>query len=157
VMSSIYVDVKIGGARARLIVRSLVDTGAEISLLPVNLARRIGAWKTKRQITVVGVHNQSRTLQLIVCRIWVPSLGNIGGRVPFAMTDNDQEPIIGMDVLKPMGISINTKTGVLSVQNEVWEAFKTLAGAGVAFYAGISLLEALSGSKKRRYRRPTRR
>lgn len=152
-MSSIYVNAKIGGARARLNIRSLVDTGAEISSLPENLARCIGAWKTNRQTTVVGVHNQSRTLQLIVCRIWFPSLGNIGARVPFAMTDNDQEPIIGMDVLKPMGISINTKTGVLSVQNEVWEAFKTLAGAGVAFYAGISLLEALTENKKRQRRR----
>lgn len=156
-MSSIYEKVRIGGVRERVIVHCLVDTGAEISLLPVNLARHIGVWETKRQITVVCVHNQSRTLQLIDCRIWFPSLGNVDGQVRFAMTDNDQEPIIGMDVLKRIGISINTKTGVLSIQNEVWEVFKTFAGAGLALYAGINLLEALSGNKRRQHRHPTRR
>jgi len=155
-MSSIYVNVRISGARASSIVRSLVDTGAEVSLFPVNLAKRIGAWTTNRQITVVGVHGQSRTLLLIACRILFPSLGNLGGQVICAMIDENREPIIGMDVLRPMGVSINTKTGALSVRNEVWEAFKTLAGVGVAFYASISLLEAMSGSKKRRHRRPIR-
>ena len=57
------------------------------------------------------------------------------------ISDVEKEPIIGMDVLKPLGIGIETKTGELSIKNEIWEAFKTISGIGVTFFLGVKILE----------------
>jgi hypothetical protein len=46
-----------------------------------------------------------------------------------------------MDVLKPLGISVDTASHQLSVKNEVWEAFKTLAAIGILVVGGVKLLE----------------
>jgi len=43
--------------------------------------------------------------------------------------------------LKPLGIGIETKTGELSIKNEIWEAFKTISGIGVTFFLGVKILE----------------
>jgi len=48
-----------------------------------------------------------------------------------------------MDVLKSLGINIDTKTEELSIKHEVWEAFKTLSGIGVAFFLGVKIIEKL--------------
>ena len=58
-----------------------------------------------------------------------------------AVSDVEREPIIGMDVLKLLGVSIDTKTGELSIKNEIWEAFKTISGVGVALFIGTKILE----------------
>ena len=64
------------------------------------------------------------------------------------ISDVEKEPIIGMDVLKPLGIGIETKTGELSIKNEIWEAFKTISGIGVAFFLGVKILEKLFEEEK---------
>ncbi len=55
----IYVDVKLGGETREVIESAVVDTGAEISLIPLSLATNIGAWSTNQQTNVVGVHGQA--------------------------------------------------------------------------------------------------
>ena len=140
----IYADVKIKGARNEIIEKALVDTGADISLMPFSLARSIGAWRTNQQVDVAGIHGEARTLPIIVANLHFPSLNNIGGRLPFAMSNTERELIVGMDILNPLGIAIDTKTHQLSVKNEIWEAFKTLAGIGVLIFGAVKVLEALS-------------
>ena len=150
----IYPDVKLQGERNEIIERGLIDTGAEISLMPLSIAAKIGAWRTNQQTNVVGIHGEGRTLPIIVAHLYFPSLNNIGGKFPFAMSNTEQELsvgmdieqklIVGMDILKPLGITIDTKTHQLSVKSEIWEAFKTLTTVGVLVYGGLKLLDALS-------------
>lgn len=140
----IDVDVKLQGARSEIIETALIDTGAEISMMPLSIAANIGAWRTNQQTNVVGVHGETRILPIIVACLDFPSLNNVGGQFAFAMSNSGQELIVGMDILKPLGITIDTKTHQLYVKNEIWEAFKTLSAIGVLFIGGIKLLEALS-------------
>lgn len=140
----IYVEVCLQGETNYTSYGALVDTGAELSLIPSSIARSIGAWSTSQQTNVIGVHGQGRILPIVVANIYFPSLNNAGGEVAFAMSDVEQEPIIGMDILKPLGIIVDTKTSKLSINNEIWEAFKTLATIGVLVWGGIKILNKLS-------------
>ena len=146
----IQVNVKLKGERNEIIEKALVDTGAEISLMPLSMAKSIGAWHTNTQTSVVGVHGIAKTLPIIAVHLSFLSLKNIGGQFLFAMAtprpEDTLEPelIVGMDILKPLGIIVDTKTHRLSVKNEIWEAFKELTALGVIFFAGIKLFEALS-------------
>ena len=141
---SIYEDVKVRGARNEIIENALIDSGAEISLMSVDIASNIGAWRSNQQVNVEGVHGESRTLPLIFSYLNFPSLNDIGGQFAFAMSNTGRELIVGMDILNPLGIIIDTKTRHLSLKNEVWEAFKTLSAVGVLFIGGVKILEALS-------------
>lgn len=140
----IYVEVHLQGETNYTSHSALVDTGAELSLIPSSIARDIGAWSTSQQTNVVGVHGQGRILPIVVANLCFPSLNNVGGEVAFAMSDVEQELIIGMDILGPLGIIVDTKTGKLSIKNEVWEAFKTLATVGVLVWGGIKVVQKLS-------------
>jgi predicted aspartyl protease len=139
----IYKPIKFKGARRRITKQSLIDTGANISLIPIELARHIGAWRTNQNVNVKGVHGQQRPLPLGKIGIFFPDLGNKGGYFLVAVSDVEEVPIIGMDVLKPLGINIDTKTEELSIKHEVWEAFKTLSGIGIAFFLGVKIIEKL--------------
>ncbi len=140
----IYTDIKLRGARNEIIEKALIDTGAEISLLPLNIAKKIGAWSTNRQTNVVGIHGKSKTLPIIVAYFYFPLLNSVGGKFEFVASNTGKELIVGMDILKPLGITIDTKTQQLLVKNEIWEAFKTLSAVGVLVYGGVKLLEAMS-------------
>jgi predicted aspartyl protease len=140
----IYVEVDLQGETNYTSHEALVDTGADISLIPLSIARDVGAWNTSQQTNVVGVHGQSRILPIVVANLYFPSLNNVGGEVAFAMSDVEQELIIGMDILRPLGIIVDTKTSQLSIKNEIWEAFKTLATVGVLVWGGIKVIKKLS-------------
>jgi len=139
----IHEDVLVKGEREEIVVRALIDTGAEISIIPHSLASRIGAWSTSQAVNVAGVHGQARTFPLVVSYIYFPSLKNVGGQLTLAMSNGD-ELIVGMDILSPLGITIDTRTHELSVKNEIWEAFKALSAIGVIFFAGVKIVEVLS-------------
>ena len=140
----IYKPIKFKGARSETIRKSLIDTGASISLVPKELAITVGAWRTDQSKKLTGIHGQSRVLPIVKIGIFFPELGNKGGDFLAAVSDVEKEPIIGMDVLKSVGISINTKTGELLIQNEIWEAFKTFS----AMFVGVKVLEKLFGEEK---------
>ena len=140
----IYAEVQLQGETTFISQNALVDTGAEISLIPSSIARNVGAWNTNQQTNVVGVHGQGRILPIVVANLYFPSLNNVGGEVAFTMSDVEQEVIVGMDILEPLGIIVDTKTGQLSIKNEIWEAFKILATVGVIAWGGIKALQKLS-------------
>lgn len=139
----IYKTVRFDGAISFVYEKALIDTGADISMIPLRIATLIGAWNTGQTINIIGVHGQARTLPLGVADVYLPILNDIGARFPIAVSDVEEEPIIGMDILEPLGIEINTGTQELSVKNEVWEAFKTLSGLGLIFFVGIKTLDTL--------------
>lgn len=143
--------VLIKGERKQTLVNALIDTGASVSMLSESVAREIGAWLTNRSIHVTGVHGDTREMDVLLADISFPNISNVGGRFTFAM---GQSTIVGMDILKPLGVVIDTSTGKLRVKNDTWEAFKTLAATG-AIVLGISMaLGAISeGPHKRSPRR----
>ena len=147
-MRRIYESVKFKGARGETLIKSLIDTGTDISLMPLKIARQIGAWRTNQTINVKGIHGQSKILPLCVVDIFFPSLNNIGGRFGVVVSDTEDTPIIGMDILKLLGITIDTKLNCLYVKNEIWEAFKTLAGVELLIYEGLKLLETISEEER---------
>lgn len=140
----INVDVQLEGETNLITQTALIDTGAEISIMPSSMARNIGVWSTNQQTNAVGVFGQGRTLPIIVADIHFPSLKNVGAQFPFAMSDVEQELIVGMDILTPLGVIVNTQTGQLSIKNETWEAFKILTAIGIIVWGGIKVVKKLS-------------
>jgi len=138
----IYKDIKFKGAREEVIKKALIDTGAERSLMPVELAKEVSAWRTKQEINIVGIHKQGKKLPVDIAGVFFPSLNNIGGNFLVAVTPIEKEPIIGMDILGPLGISIDARTHQLSVKNAIWEAFKTLSAIGILTYGVIKIIDS---------------
>lgn len=137
----IYHSIQLQASRAQAPYNALIDTGAEISMIPSSAASVVGAWRTDYTQSVTGVHQDTKTFPMVVAYLSFPDL-NVGGRFPFVMSGLSQEVVIGIDILKPLGISIDTATNRLSVKSEVWEAFKTLAALGVLVVGGIKILES---------------
>jgi predicted aspartyl protease len=137
----IYHPIQLRASRCGFARNALVDTGAELSMIPSETASAVGAWLTNYSQALTGVHQDTKSFPVVLVDISFPAL-NVGGRFPFAMSNLMTEVIIGMDVLKPLGISIDTTTSQLSVKNEVWEAFKTLAGIGVLVVGAIKILDS---------------
>lgn len=128
------------GSRGQVIANALIDTGAEVSVMPTGAAQEVGAWLTNYNQALTGIHGDTRAFAVVVANIEFSAL-KVAGRFAFAMSDFTSEVIIGMDVLRPLGISVDTASHELSVKNAVWEAFKTLAAIGVIVVGGVKLLE----------------
>lgn len=141
----IYQNIRFHGAINTVYGKALIDTGADISMIPLGLAEMIGALHICKVINIRGVFGQDRTLPLRTMCICFPSLKNIGMQIPVAVSDVEQIPIIGMDVLKPLGITIDTKTGQLSVKHEGWEVFKTMAGVVAIIIFGAEVVDYAFG------------
>jgi len=70
-------------------------------MLPFDLAREIGAWRTGDEMNIVGVHRDSRMLEVVKANVRFPLLSNVGG--PSRIVMGDGELIVGMDILRPLG------------------------------------------------------
>jgi predicted aspartyl protease len=152
----IYKSVNFQGAKSTILAKALIDTGASITLIPLGLAQKIGARLTGQSIIVSGVNDKiGRALPCGVANITFPSLDNKGGPFFLVVSDVENKPIIGIDILTPLGIHIDTKTQELSIKNESWEAFKTLTASGALFLGaleGLKALEKLLNKKQARKR-----
>lgn len=118
--------------------------GAQISVIPTQIGRKIGAVETGYFTNLVGYTNEirSKKVPLVVAQIYFPSVKK-RANVLFAMDKKTRKILIGMNILSPLGIIPNPKTGKLEVKNEIWEAFKTLSGTGVVIYGAIKVTEAV--------------
>jgi len=134
-------NVHIRGQHKQTLSNALIDTGASVSMLAEKEAHRIGAWLTNHSIHVSGVHGDTRKLDVLLADIKFPGLGDVGGRFAFVL---GQATIVGMDILNPLGVVIDTSTGELSVKNDVWESFKTIAATGVIVWGAAKVLDAIS-------------
>lgn len=139
----IYKQILFQGAETEIIENALIDTGAEISMIPKGLANSIGAWHTNQNMDIIGVHNHKRTLPIGIANIYFSSLDDVGGQFSIAISDLEEEPLIGMDIMRPLGININTRTHKVTVNNETWEAFKTLSGIIVGGFIVVKALDAI--------------
>lgn len=149
----IMANVLLGGIKDTIKRQALVDTGAEVSLMPRGTAIQIGAWRTDQYKNIVGVHREVRTLPVIAAYLAFPSLTKKVCKFSFVMSDEQDEIIVGMDILQPAGITIDSRTGLLTVKNETWEAFKTISGKGLLIYGGIKILGAIFSDKPKSRKR----
>lgn len=90
---------------------SLIDTGAEMSLLPRSLLKSINfneTGKTRKIQNYTGEESEEK--QLIYTEISIPSISK-PTEFLFAVSENTvgNMPIIGMNILKQLDIVINTK------------------------------------------------
>ena len=76
-------------------VGALIDRGALISMIPLDLAQQIGAWKTNDKIQIIEVYNQMSLLLLCAVIIEFPMFNYIGGKLIVAVSDKETRPIIG--------------------------------------------------------------
>ena len=146
--------IRFKGKFGELTVDSLIDTGASISMIPLDLAQQIGAWKTNDKIQIIGVNNQINLLPLGAIIVKFPMFNDVGGKLVVPVGDKETRPIIGMDIMNPLGIIIDTKTKSLSLRNTDNENLKNiLAGIGTAtlFVGGtilvVKILEELFKKK----------
>jgi hypothetical protein len=139
-----HLSVKLRGENKELTLSALVDTEAETSMMHSTIARNIGVWLTNVLTNIEDVQGEVRTLPIVTAYLNFPSLMDIGGEFAFAMREEGEGLIVGRDILELLGITVDDRTHQLSIKNETWEAFKTLADVGVPIYAGVKRLEVLS-------------
>jgi len=144
----IYTDLVFKSKRGVIKMRALVDTGATDSVIPDNIARLIIIHKTPFTTSLRGFMKNFRTppAPIIIAETYFPTIRK-KGRFMYAMVHGADEIIIGMNILSLAGIHIDTRTGGLSVKNEIWEAFKTLSG--IAGLGAIGYLLYKEAKKKK--------
>lgn len=134
--------IHLGGARGGAWPSALIDTGAEMSVIPSGVASEIGALATGRHVSLTGVHRDTKTLALMQAEMWFPDL-QAGGWFEFAVSDHARDIIVGMDILNPLGVSIDTETGHLSRKGETFGAFFKLALISGAVLFGSKIAGAM--------------
>jgi hypothetical protein len=139
-----HLSVKLRGESNEIVLSALVDTEGETSMMHSTIARNLGVWLTNVLTNVEDVDGEVKTLPIVVAYLNFPSLMDIGGEFAFAMREEGEGLIVGRDILELLGITVDDRTHQLSIKNETWEAFKTLADVGVLIYAGVKRLEVLS-------------
>lgn len=136
-------QVKFKGEKSEIIANSLIDTGASISIIPLDIAIQIGAWETGQQIEIVGVNNQRSIVPLGAVIIQFPQFNNIGSKVVIPVSENQKKPIIGMDILSPLGFIIDTKNKSIMLNDKSDSGFKDFyvgVGKATLFIAGTVII-----------------
>jgi len=120
----IYENIIYSASKGSKSKKSLIDTGATITMIPLSLAKQIGAYKTDKTINLVGVHGQVKSCEIAVLKLFFPSLNNLGGALSVAVTDFEEEPLIGMDILGKYEIIINTQKLSLETKKPLSDLLK---------------------------------
>lgn len=152
----IHADVTFEGAHASETHPSLIDTGAVVTLLPLDLAGRVGASDFDEVVTLSGFNGHPSRCAVIGVKATFPGLQGKGGLVRVYAMPNLDRPIIGMDIMKPMGIAIDTRTHSLTINIPMWEGFKKAAAIGTIGYATVKVFDYLFSTDDGRCGAPTR-
>lgn len=147
------------GSQGTTTVTAIIDTGATTTLLPRSIAADIGTHATGFRRWVGGIAG-GEDMEFAIAGVTFPTLGK-GNQILVAISDNFPVPLIGMDVMSPMGITIDTESGEFKLNNKLWEAFKTVSAVVVAGGGAVAVIsaigEALSTPAPKRRRSRTRR
>lgn len=97
-----------GRTRATRVLAALIDSGADATLLPVNLLEDIGA-RAVGYATLVGISDQPHLAEVYVVNV------EIGAHVLYAMRvlamPPDSADVLGRDVLNHLTITLNGPAG----------------------------------------------
>lgn len=102
-MGHVYVEAELSWKR-RLRVRLLVDTGATHSLLPSDLASRLGISPSPRKVSVELADGRRKSLPLgtVVVRL----LGREAGETVL-IGPPGTEPLLGVEALEALGLKVD--------------------------------------------------
>ena len=118
--SMIYLDAKIVSEGKRRDTRFLVDTGAQVSLLPLNIVSACNLegildQKYSGQLTGVGKDRVRGKLHYV--EIELPC-----GIIPCSFTvceNSNIEPILGIDMMQQMGLTLDFKTRSIKINDHL--------------------------------------
>jgi predicted aspartyl protease len=130
-------------------VDALIDTGASVTLLPKNIADKIGVKYTGETQSLGGAfEGLGDVADVAVVNIRFPFLNNLNYLARVAVSAKAKDILIGLDILNPLSIIVDTKTHELRIKNESADAIiggLALVGVGAIAYL---VLNALFGKKK---------
>ncbi len=103
----VFVDADLSWKR-KARVRMLVDTGATHTVLPKDLAERLGVAKSPRRLRVQLAHGRTRSMHIgtVLLRLAGREAGDtvlIGPR--------GSEPLLGVEALEALGLAVEPRTG----------------------------------------------
>lgn len=108
-MGHIYQKVRLRGAKA-ITIRMLVDTGATFSVIPPNLARKLGIRRPRRSVRVRLADGRTVRLEADVAIIQID-----GREAPATiLVGKVDEPILGVEALEALGLVVDPKRKRLS-------------------------------------------
>lgn len=109
-MGHVWIDVKIGTEDRRKIVetKALVDTGATLTVVPRELASRLGLLATGKARVETG----AGVIELERSRAWVEIEGR-GEVVPVLISDIIDKVLIGVTTLEVLELEVDPVTGKL--------------------------------------------
>ena len=114
----------------------LVDTGASMTLLPKSVADRIGVKYTGEQVSMSGAFaGMGDMADVAVVSIRFPFLNNLLYVTRVAVSTKANDILLGLDILNPLKMTIDTHTHEIVVKNEVIEVAK----AGLMVAGGIAI------------------
>ena len=148
-MAQMKETVKIRGNKGEQQVEVLVDTGAEITRIPKSLADMVTTKYTGNSTTLISASGHRTTAKLVIIEVIFPSLSNLKYVGEVAVVESGTVDILlGFDILRSIGATIDTKLKKLIVKDELVEAAKVglMIVGGVAI--GALILKFLFGSEK---------
>ena len=115
----IYLDAKIVYEGKRRDIRFLVDTGAQVSILPLNIVKaceleNILDQKYAGQLSGVGKDRVRGKLHYV--EVELPC-----GIIPCSFTvceNSDIDPILGIDMMQQMGLTLDFKTRTIKINDQ---------------------------------------
>jgi len=97
---------------------SLLDTGADISFIPIRILQAIGAHDLNRVISIKDSHGYVRRHFIYKIGLYFPTLNNQGNYFDVAGCDSNG-CLIGHDVMGALRIEPHPETGKASASNNV--------------------------------------
>ena len=108
----IYKSIQYDGKESPITEISLIDTGADISILPEDFASKVNYIQTEENYTVLDVISRTTSNhKIVLVDIVFLDLDVPKTKFPFIIRkyeDDNNKPIIGMNILKLLDITINT-------------------------------------------------
>lgn len=93
-----------------MVVRMLVDTGATHSVIPADVARRLGVRRTTWKLKVGLADGSTRSMHCGVMRVRLA--GREAGDTVL-IGPRGTEPLLGVEALEALGLSVDPRSGKL--------------------------------------------
>jgi predicted aspartyl protease len=108
ILRHVRVEVIVSGLKGSERTKALIDTGATCSMLPMDLAKRIGVIETPLVEEVKFADGSIKRLPVCLCYT------ELGGRrtVSKVLLGSD-EPILGVLEMEAMGLKVDSATGAI--------------------------------------------
>lgn len=141
-------DIILRGAKSKT-VNALIDTGASLTLIPKKIADEIEVKYLNKKQQMHGAFEGGEDIaEIAAIDMNFPFLEDLNYIAEVAVSSKATDVLIGLDILNPLKITIDTDTHELSIKNEIVDGVKN----GLAIVGGVAIagtiLYLLFGRKK---------